>query len=134
MSQLNIFGSGYILDSLNVNQNLNINNYLRVYEVLGVKYIEIKNYGIIEKNLNLFKSTFISDYSLYPILDIKKSNDTTLNVKNDLNCFFHTHFENVYSNNNIKIKLDDNYKRNVIINSNININSLAISNYSLTNN
>ena len=55
MSQLNVYGSGYLLDTLNINQNLNIKNYLRVYEVLGLNNIQIYNFGYIKKDLNLLR-------------------------------------------------------------------------------
>ena len=131
MSQLNVYGSGYLLDTLNINQNLNIKNYLRVYEVLGVNNIQIYNFGYIKKDLNLFKDISILNNLKYPIINIKNSNTVSLIVNNDLNCYYYTTFNNLYSLGDINITLNDNYKSNIKINSNINVANRVISDIKL---
>ena len=131
MTKLNVYGSGYTKTSLNINQNLNIKNYLRVYEVLGVNNIQINNFGYIEKDLNLYKDIDITEKFKYPIIDIQKKDKNSLIVKNDLNCYYYTTFNKLSSIGDIIIKLDDNYQSNIKINSDINVFNKVISDIDL---
>ena len=130
MTRVNLFGSGYTETSINVNQNLNINNYLRVYEVLGVNNIQIFNFGYIEKDLNLNRSINVVEKEQYPIIKIKNIDDLDKNsfiINNDLNCYYYTTFKSLSSINNTLITLDDNYEQNIRINSDINVFNKVIS-------
>lgn len=130
MTKINLFGSGYTETSINVNQNLNINNYLRVYEVLGVNNIQIYNFGYIEKDLNLNRSINVVEKEQYPIIKINNIDDLDKNsfiINNDLNCYYYTTFKSLSSINNTLITLDDNYEQNIRINSDINVFNKVIS-------
>lgn len=131
MNKLNVYGSGYTKTSLNINQNLNIKNYLRVYEVLGVNNIQINNFGYIEKDLNLYKDIDITEKFKYPIIDIKSKDKNSLVVNNDLNCYYYTTFNKLSSIGDIIIKLDDNYQSNIKINSDINVFNKVVSDIEL---
>ena len=106
MTRVNLFGSGYTETSINVNQNLNINNYLRVYEVLGVNNIQIYNFGYIEKDLNLTRTINVVEKEQYPIIKINNIDDLdkdTFIINNDLNCYYFDPYQikariNVFSN------------------------------------
>ena len=130
MTNIKVIGSGYTETSINVNQNLNISNYLRVFEVLGVNNIQINNFGYIGKDLNLFKSINVTEKNKYPIININNLNNLdkdTFVVNNDLNCYYYTTFKSLSSINNTNITLDDNYEQNIRINSDINILNKVIS-------
>ena len=133
MSKLNLFGSGFTESTLNINQNLNIDNYLRVYEVLGVNIIQIDNFGYIEGDLNLNKDIDISEPESFPILQIEKNGKDTLIINNELNCNADTKFTELSSLEDIIIKLEDNYASNIKINSDINLYNKAISDFTSIN-
>ena len=130
MTNLNLFGSSYTETAINVNQNLNIDNYLRVYEVLGVNNIQINNFGYIGKDLNLFRSINVTEKNKYPIINISNLNNLdkdTFIVNGDLNCYYYTTFKSLSSVNNTFITLADNYEKNIKINSDINVLNKVIS-------
>ena len=126
-SIVNVIGSGYIYENLNILQNLNIKNFLRVYEVLGVEEIKIKNYGYISKNLNLYKDIDGISNKDYPIINISNKTDTkdTLIVNGNLNCNYFATFTTVDSKNDINIILADSYINDLDIQSNINVSNMV---------
>tara|TARA_B100001564_G_scaffold358239_1_gene376392 strand:+ start:5936 stop:8740 length:2805 start_codon:yes stop_codon:yes gene_type:complete len=126
-SIVNLIGSGYIYENLNILQNLNIKNFLRVYEVLGVEEIKIKNYGYIDKHLNLYKDIGGISNEDYPIINVSNKTDTedTLIVNGNLNCNYFATFTTVDSTNDINIILADSYINDLDIQSNINVSNMV---------
>ncbi len=129
-SIVNLIGSGYIYQDLNILQNLNIKNFLRVYEVLGVKEIKVGNYAFIKKNLNLYKDIGGISNEDYPIINISNKTDTedTLTVNGNLNCNYYATFTTIDSENDINLILADSYINDIDIRSNINVSNMVNSN------
>lgn len=113
MTSINVFGTAYIKNNLSISENINIGNYLRVYELTGVlKNIDIQNYGFFKEDLNLYKD--IIDLKK-PIFHIKQPNEDSFTIDNNLNCYYDTTFENLNAIKDSTFTLLDSYQGNLNI-------------------
>ena len=111
MTSINVFGTAYIKNNLSISENINISNFLRVYELTGeLKNIDIKNYGFFKKDLNLYKD--IIDLKK-PIIHIKQPNEDSFTIDNNLNCYYDTTFENLNAIKDSTFTLLDSYQGNL---------------------
>ena len=113
MTSINVFGTAYIENNINVGENVNVGNYLRVYELLGVlKNIDIHNYGFFKEDLNFYKD--IMDIKK-PIIHIKKPDEDSFTIDNNLNCYYDSTFENLNAIKDSTFTLLDSYQGNLNI-------------------
>lgn len=131
-AKLNIFGSGYIKENLNCT-NLTIKNFLRVFEVIGVENIEVRNTTNIAKDLNIIKTIDGIDIYKYPAINIVNNiNSESFKINDILNCNYFTTFNTLNCENNTDIILRSNFVNVIIFNTLTSIKNKCISDYSNT--